>query len=247
MFSLSNLNPNSPTGAAKRRMAGRPSGFTLIELLVVIALIAILSALLFPALMKVRETARSTSCKNNLSQIGKAVTMYMDDWDDTYPLAAYEDTDGDVVGILQPYTNQPYGKGIWRCPSHDFLFENGWTSSYGYNWEYLLEPGPKYPHTGFSGFYNSGITLSDLQRPSDTICFMDSSAPPPNTHLWSYVVRPGDPTNNNGMGRPHFRHNGRPNALFCDGHVKAIPRDANHPEQEAKYWDPRENGTEAGL
>jgi prepilin-type N-terminal cleavage/methylation domain-containing protein/prepilin-type processing-associated H-X9-DG protein len=225
------------------RQKGRSGGFTLIELLVVIAIIAILSGLLFPVLIKVRNAARATTCKSNLSQIGKAVQMYTDDWDETLPLTAYQETDGDIVGILQPYTHQPYGNGIWRCPSHDFLFDNGWTSSYGYNWQYLLEegsdPDSAYPHTGWEGFYNAGLPLSELHRPSETICFMDITAPFDNVNLWSYVVRPGDPTNQDGMGRPHFRHNGKAEVLFCDGHVKAVPRSYGQEESEPLYWDPR--------
>jgi prepilin-type N-terminal cleavage/methylation domain-containing protein/prepilin-type processing-associated H-X9-DG protein len=69
--------------------AGRhaPSGFTLIELLVVIAIIAILAAILFPVFAQAREKARGTSCLSNLKQIGTAVTQYVQDYDETYPLA----------------------------------------------------------------------------------------------------------------------------------------------------------------
>lgn len=63
----------------------RPRGFTLIELLVVIAIIAILAAILFPVFAHAREKARQISCASNMRQIGTALMMYIQDWDDTYP------------------------------------------------------------------------------------------------------------------------------------------------------------------
>src|SRR5437660_1778673 len=59
--------------------------FTLIELLVVIAIIAILAAILFPVFAQAREKARQATCQSNLRQIGMAVQMYAQDFDETMP------------------------------------------------------------------------------------------------------------------------------------------------------------------
>ncbi|MGQ9807537.1 MAG: prepilin-type N-terminal cleavage/methylation domain-containing protein [Armatimonadota bacterium] len=60
-------------------------GFTLIELLVVIAIIAILAAILFPVFARARQAALASGCQSNLKQIGTAVNMYTQDYEETYP------------------------------------------------------------------------------------------------------------------------------------------------------------------
>jgi prepilin-type N-terminal cleavage/methylation domain-containing protein/prepilin-type processing-associated H-X9-DG protein len=71
-----------------RRLFALPSGksraFTLLELLIVIAIIALLAAILFPVLMNARESARQTTCQNNLKQISLAISLYQQDYDGYY-------------------------------------------------------------------------------------------------------------------------------------------------------------------
>ena len=85
----------------------RNEGFTLIELLVVIAIIAILASILFPVFARARENARRTSCLSNLKQLGLGAMMYVQDYDESYPLAqTYIPTDANTPG------------GVW-CVNQD--------------------------------------------------------------------------------------------------------------------------------
>jgi len=102
-----------------RPQKNEKSGFTLIELLVVIAIIAILAAILFPVFARARENARRTSCLSNLKQMGLAVMMYVQDYDETYP-RNQQTKDGDAThynywqNLIQPYTKN---EQIFLCPS----------------------------------------------------------------------------------------------------------------------------------
>ena len=129
---LMNLNPEA---SACRR------GFTLIELLVVIAIIAILAALLLPALVSAKEKARRTSCRSGLRQLGLALAMYGGDNRDRVPTGVRDDGGEHTIWIGTNTFNamkQYSATNMSTCPSlagtfQYYLYPYGWVIGYSYN------------------------------------------------------------------------------------------------------------------
>jgi prepilin-type N-terminal cleavage/methylation domain-containing protein len=112
----------------------RAFGFTLIELLVVIAIIAILAAMLLPALARAKEKARQTACISNLKQVGLALALYSDDNGGYWPFAS-DATQPDPniwTKELEPYIKLRGNAGtgqenpVFICPSAVY---SGWANS----------------------------------------------------------------------------------------------------------------------
>ncbi len=116
---MKQLSPNQRQVSARQPFLATPKpdgGFTLIELLVVIAIIAILAAMLLPALAGAKERAKRSQCANSLHQMGIAMQMYVTDNNSTYPWLKWSDT-GSVW--------YPYEMARFTAPNIAGL-ETGW-------------------------------------------------------------------------------------------------------------------------
>lgn len=235
-----------------RKQASRgAAGFTLIELLVVIAIIAILAAILFPVFAKARETARKAASASNLKQLGSAILMYAQDYDELLPHSGWN-SGGIVQGQQIPdmtmcrttgATNVwngeiiPYVKnrGVFRCPSDPYTR----ASSYIYNQELAWRAGGGDPRV-------RPIRMAAVNQPAEAFILADGGVGgnrtpawvglPANTpqDVWMEVdLRCGDYTEPRSWDRLANRaevgrtHSGFANFLFLDGHVKAARLQVN--------------------
>ena len=227
--------------SARRVVRGRHA-FTLIELLVVISIIAVLAAMLLPAIGMVREGARATVCSSNLRQIGLSVFAYAGENDGVLINAAQFDTTGWLLNsswddelLRAGYIER--AKQV-QCPND---VQAKWNSAtghpkrgYGANWSTTGSGASTAPDPNRS----LGLPQGRVVRPVSKVLFADSAKyyctwdSMADVHLWNdneiFTLASGI--------RPRLHGGGNAaNYLFADGHAKSNPKPPSGAHTQAAY------------
>ncbi len=252
--------------APKRRDPSR-QGFTLIELLVVIAVISLLMGILLPSLSRARGQAKRVVCASQLRQLSMAHVMYQESHEG-WIVPSVQDLGVDQYwyNTLGPYFEHrnvgmgnehadDLGRGILRCPMDEAGYPKmlnphgsnpeGWLS-YALNSQptrHMSDRTKRYAGAG-------GNKISRLRRPAEAMlhsgfayrAWMCDSVTLTRNRYGSepgahFDVMPGYPEQNKTV-EVGYRHNGRMNLLWTDGHVSLLEGRMPSAEEQPRFWGP---------
>ena len=224
-------NPPPPVGRRRRR------GFTLIELLVVIAIIAILAAILLPALGRAKQCARSIQCLSQLRQISLATRLYAEENEDLLPRSqhsAFANRQLPWERALAPLLGATGNAAAWtnllqslyHCPDD----KQPGHLSYGLNYYFELGEDDDYP-----GKPQTWRKLSQITKPANTIIYTEVSIAADHVMPALGWLTIADAENE----VPSQRHRQKSNYAFVDGHTAARDlRVTFDPAKQIDLWNP---------
>ena len=186
------MTRNSQGYPPAQRPGKTRKGFTLIELLVVIAIVMILAGILYPVFIQAKAKAQQTSCVHKLKQLGTAMSIYVQDFDETFP-PLYLDPQSRVIpdstlvdrpqwkGFSWTERIYPYVRNeeVFKCPSDPASAQRTpvnarFLNSYAYNPLFGTSPDPKTPDLLTTG----ALTQAQLNNVSEVAMLWDTPVDP---------------------------------------------------------------------
>ena len=232
------------------------SRFTLIELLVVIAIIAILAAMLLPALKSARERAAGSSCTGNIKQCNTALSLYRDAFDDFFPTANNNGSELNYLywsSLIAQYANSA---AVLECPTAGRQI-----NSHPNNANLKIRTPDKVWHDNYVSMTQNSCVIVDVSSDSDAVAVKGVQIRNPSRVAtlcckFAGILDSGtDSGNRLNLGiyyssliprRGGFNHNGIMNLGYVDGHVGQLrgkndgsltAQDTLQMFKENFYWD----------